>query len=405
MTAEPAHGCWRALALLSSGVVGAMTCWFSATAIMPQLILEWSLTPAQASWLTNSVQIGFVIGAIAASLVNLPDIMRLTRLIAASAILAGLANAVLLAEPGWSVAVIARFVTGMALAGVYPPAMKLMATWFIRGRGLAMGVLIGALTLGSSMPHLFRAISEGLDWRVVVLLSSLGAALSAIIFGILVQEGPYAFGRAVFDPRRAFAVFRERSLFLANLGYFGHMWELYAMWAWFLAFAAAAGQEGVIVFGSPSFFAFVVVASGAAGCVLGGILSDRIGRCVTTTGMMAVSGICTLLIGFAFDGPDWLLALIAVIWGVSIVGDSAQYSAAVTELADPRFVGTALTIQVSLGFALTVLTIWMMPHVAGFLGGWQWAFVVLFPGPLIGIWAMLRLRRLPEAARLAGGKG
>ncbi|MDP0928546.1 MFS transporter [Paracoccus onubensis] len=403
--ATPAQGRWWALVLLSSGVVGAMTCWFSATAIMPQLILEWSLTPAQAGWLTNSVQLGFVFGAIAASLVNLPDIMRLTRLIAISALLAGAANVILLAQPGWTAAVIARFVTGMALAGVYPPAMKLMATWFVHGRGLAMGVLIGAVTLGSSMPHLFRAVSDGLDWRVVMILSSAGAALSVIIFGMLVKEGPYAFGRAVFDPRRAFATFRERSLLLANLGYFGHMWELYAMWAWFLAFATAARQEGTASLGSPSFFAFLVVASGAIGCVLGGMLSDRIGRCLTTAGMMAISGTCALLIGFAFDGPAWLLALIAIIWGISIIGDSAQYSAAVTELSDPRFVGTALTIQVSVGFALTVFTIWMMPHVAAFLGGWQWAFVVLLPGPLVGIWAMLRLRRLPEAARLAGGKG
>lgn len=394
-----------ALALLSAGVVLSMTCWFSATAIIPELIRDWDLSAAQAGWLTNAVQLGFVLGAIASSLVNLPDIMRLTRLIAISAMVATLANAVLLVEPGWTVAIAARFITGVALAGIYPPAMKLMATWFIRGRGLAMGVLIGALTFGSSMPHLFRAVSDGLDWRIVVILSSLAAALSAVIFGIFLREGPHAFGRAVFNPGRALTAFRERGLFLANLGYFGHMWELYAMWAWFLAFTTAAAQDGLAMPFSPSFFAFLVVASGAIGAVLGGVLSDRIGRCLTTAGMMGVSATCAMLIGFAFNGPGWLLVLIAIIWGISIVGDSAQFSAAITELADPRFVGTALTMQVSIGFALTVVTIWIMPHAAAFLGGWQWAFIVLLPGPVVGAWAMLRLRRLPEAARLAGGLG
>ncbi|MDB6176486.1 MFS transporter [Paracoccus sp. Z330] len=399
-----ARGQWASLALICAGVVGAMTCWFSATAILPELIRDWSLSAGQAGWLTNAVQIGFVLGAMAASLVNLPDIMRLTRLIAISALLAAVSNAALLLEPGFTGAVTARFVTGVALAGLYPPAMKLMATWFVRGRGLAMGLLIGGLTLGSSMPHLFRALGGGLDWRIVVIASTLATVSSAFIFGCLVQEGPNAFGRATFNPREALAVLRNRPVFLANLGYFGHMWELYAMWAWFLAFATAASQSGVTPFGSPSLFVFVVVASGVAGSVLGGVLSDRIGRCLTTAGMMVVSGACALLIGFAFDGPVWLLALIAIVWGVSIIGDSAQFSAAVTELADSRFVGTALTLQVSIGFALTVLAIWLMPQVAALLGGWRWAFVILLPGPVIGAWAMMALRRAPEASLLASGR-
>lgn len=405
MTVPPAiAGQWTALALICAGVIGAMTCWFSATAIMPELIRDWSLTAAQAGWLTNAVQIGFVLGALAASLVNLPDIMRLTRLITISALLAAAANAVLLLQPGFPGAVAARFVTGVALAGMYPPAMKLMATWFLRGRGLAMGLLIGGLTLGSSMPHLFRALGSGLDWQVVVIASTLATITSALIFGLLVQEGPNAFGRATFNPREVVALLRNRPVFLANMGYFGHMWELYAMWAWFLAFASAADQAGTSPFGSPSMFAFVVVSSGVAGCVIGGLLSDRIGRCLTTAGMMALSGGCALLIGFAFDGPVWLLALIAIVWGISIIGDSAQFSAAVTELADSRFVGTALTLQVSIGFALTVFAIWLMSHVADLLGGWQWAFLVLLPGPVVGAWAMLTLRRMPEASRLAHGR-
>ena len=399
-----AAGRWRALAMICLGVVGVLTTWFSATAIVPELIVEWALTPTEAAWLTNAVQLGFVTGAVGASLFNLPDLVRMNRLMAAAAVVAAAANAVLLASPGIGAAIAARFVTGVALAGVYPPALKLMATWFVRGRGLALGFLIGALTLGSSMPHLIRALTAGVDWHGVVQATTAATLLSAALFASVVHEGPHGFGRATFDPRQCLAVVSSRPLLLANLGYFGHMWELYAMWAWMLAFATAA-EAGLtpFPFGSASMLSFVVVASGVLGCVLGGYLSDRIGRCLTTAGMMAVSGVCALAIGFAFDGPGWLLAAIAILWGISVVGDSAQFSAAVTELADQRFVGTALTLQLGIGFALTVGTIWLMPLVAAWIGGWRWAFVVLVPGPAVGAAAMLALRARPEAARLAHG--
>jgi len=403
-TTDPEAGRWLALITICAGVVGVLTTWFSATAALPDLVAAWSLSPGAAAWLTNAVQLGFVTGAIAASLVNLPDLVRVPKLIAAASVTAALANATLLLDPGFAVAVTARFVTGVALAGVYPPALKLMATWFIRGRGLAMGALVGALTIGSSMPHLFRALTGDLDWRGVIGASTFAALASALLFAGLVREGPFAFPRATFRPGQVLVAATSRPVLLANLGYFGHMWELYAMWAWILAFAAAAAP-GIDPFplGSPSFLSFVVVAAGAAGCLLGGVLSDRIGRCLTTAGMMAVSGACALIIGFAFDGPGWLLGTIAVIWGVSIIGDSAQFSAAVSELAEQHLVGTALTLQMGIGFALTVVTIWALPVLAAWLGSWQWSFLLLVPGPIIGIAAMLALRRLPEAARLAQG--
>ena len=402
--AVAAEGRWTALTLICIGVVGVLTTWFSATAIVPELIARWALTTSQAAWLTNAVQLGFVVGAVGASLVNLPDLVRMNRLMAISSAVAALANASLLLEPGPGWAIAARFVTGVALAGVYPPALKLMATWFVKGRGLALGFLIGALTLGSSMPHLFRAVTDGLDWRAVVMLTTATTLVGTLLFVLAVDEGPHGFGRATFDPRQSLKVFSSKPLFLANLGYFGHMWELYAMWAWVLAFASAAeaGLTG-FPFGSASMLSFVVVASGVIGCLLGGWLSDRIGRCLTTAGMMVVSGLCAALIGFAFDGPGWLLALVAIIWGISIIGDSAQFSAAVTELADSHFVGTALALQLGIGFALTAITIWLVPQMASWLGGWNWAFLVLVPGPIVGALAMMRLRSLPEAGRLSGG--
>lgn len=396
---------WQVLALLCLGVVLSMTTWFSATAVTPELVHAWSLSPAQAGWLTNGVQIGFVSGALLSSLVNLPDIVRLNRLMAASAVMAGLANAALLFEPGASVAIACRILTGMALAGVYPPAMKLTATWFLKGRGLALGAVIAALTAGSSLPHLIRALTQSLDWQAVVIASSTATLGGALVFLIFTREGPYPFSKAVFDPRQIGRVLRDRNLLLVNLGYFGHMWELYAMWAWLLVYLQAALATGTVSMGwAASALAFAAIAAGALGCILGGLLSDRFGRTATTSGMMIVSGTCTLLVGFAFDGPLWLLAPLVILWGITIIGDSAQFSAAVTELADPRFVGTALSLQMAAGFALTILAIWLLPHLATLLGGWQWTFLALAPGPFIGAAAMLRLRSRPAAAVLAGGR-
>lgn len=393
------------LALICLGVVGVLTTWFSATAIVPELVLHWGLSDGQAAWLTNAVQLGFVAGAVASSLVNLPDIIRMQRLMALSALVAAVANTLLLVVSDPWAAIWLRFVTGVALAGVYPPALKLMATWFVRGRGLALGFLIGALTLGSALPHLLRALTEGIAWQAVVIGTSALTLGSVVVFAFLLHEGPHAFGRATFDPRRSLQVFRSRPLWLANLGYFGHMWELYAMWVWILAFASAANASGLspIPFGSASMLSFVVVGSGAVGCILGGVISDRIGRCLTTAGLMVVSGTCAVLIGVFFDGPGWLFTLIAVIWGITVVGDSAQFSAAVTELADSKFVGTAVTLQMGIGFALTVVAIWAVPIFVELIGGWRWAFLLLVPGPMIGAWAMYTLRRMPEAERLAGG--
>lgn len=395
---------WPVLAILSVAIVLSLTTWFSATAITPELKREWHLSPFVLAWLTIGVQIGFVCGALAASLVNLPDIVRLNRLMALSALVAAAANLSLLMQHGPVGIVAARVVTGFALAGVYPPALKLVSTWFNRDRGLALGIVVGALTLGSSMPHLFRSLSAAVDWRFVVKMSTLATSIGAVLFFLFAREGPYPFARAVFNPRQAGAVFRDRNLLLANLGYFGHMWELYAMWAWLLVYVnASLAAQQVSAAGRASLLTFAAIATGALGCILGGILSDRIGRTATTAAMMIVSGSCALTIGLAFDGPPWLFITILIVWGISIVGDSAQFSATITELSDQRFVGTALSVQLGLGFALTVVAIWLLPLMADSLGSWRWAFLMLVPGPLIGAFAMLLLRRSPASARLANG--
>ncbi len=401
--AAPAGAPGRALALAGLAVVLSMTTWFSATAVVPELTRDWALGPSAAAWLTNGVQAGFVAGALVSSLLALADVWPLTRLMAGAALLAAAANAALLLEPGVTGAVAARFVTGAALAGVYPPAMKFIATWFLRGRGLAMGTLVGALTLGSALPHLVRAAGAGLDWRVVVAVTSLAALASAAIFATALREGPHAFARGRVDLRQVGAILRNRPAMLANLGYFGHMWELYAMWGWFLAYASAAAAAGGWDLNA-SLLAFAVVAMGAPGCVAAGWLADRIGRCATTAVALALSGSCALLAGVVFEASPGLFVALALLWGLTIVADSAQFSAAVTELSEPGQVGAALAFQMGVGFAITIFTIWLMPLVAEALGGWRWTFLVLAPGPLVGLAAMLALRARPEAVRLAGGR-
>ncbi|MEH6692001.1 MAG: MFS transporter [Pseudorhizobium pelagicum] len=401
----PTSARWRMLAILCGAVVLSFSTWFSANAIAPEVSRAWSLSPAAAGWLTNGVQIGFVIGALLASLFNLPDLVRMNRLMAASAGLAAVSNAALLLEPGPVMATLCRLATGFALAGVYPPALKLVSTWFITGRGLAFAAVIGAITAGSSLPHLFRGAVSGIDWQTVVILSSLAALVSMAGFLWFAREGPYPFGKALFDPRQIGRVLRDRNVALVNLGYLGHMWELYAMWAWLLAYLSAAYEQNAVGTATDaSLLTFAAVAAGVIGCFAGGVLSDRFGRTATTAGMMIASGTCALLIGFVFDGPQWLLVLVVIVWGITIIGDSAQFSAAVTELADRSYIGTALSLQMGMGFALTILMIWLMPHLAEWLGGWQWTFSILAVGPFIGATAMLVLRRRPEAERLANGR-
>lgn len=390
---------WAALLVTGCAVVLSLMTWFSATAVLPELTAHLGLTPPGAAWLTNAVQLGFAAGALGSSLLALGDIWPLTRFMAGSAILAGLANLLLLIDGGAALAVGARFLTGVALAGIYPPAMKFIATWFQQGRGFAMGTMVGALTLGSALPHLVRALGTGVPWQAVVLACTTGSFAAAVIFGWLLREGPHGFARASVDLSQIGQILRNRPVMLANAGYFGHMWELYAMWGWFLAYAASTGG----LTGGASALTFAVIAMGAPGCLAGGWLADRIGRCRTTALMMGISGLCALGIGAAYGGPAWLFALVALIWGFTVVADSAQFSAAVTELSDPRFVGASLAFQMGVGFAITIFVIWLTPLVAEAIGGWRWTFIILAPGPLLGALAMLRLYRHPASLNMAGG--
>ena len=401
---ELAKGRGRALALLSVTLVLSMTTWFSASAVIPQLRVAWHLSDTAAAWLTIAVQLGFVSGALVSALLNLSDVISPRHVILGGSIGAAVANALLTTSGSAVSGIPLRFATGFFLAGVYPPAFKLMATWFRKGRGTALGILAGALVTGNGMPHLVNGLG-GLDWRVVIYATSALTVIGGLIAEFVITEGPFPFPKAIFDPRQAGRVFANRGVRLASFGYFGHMWELFATYAWFLVFFSNhLVARGESVASTAAFITFGFFLVSGIGCWIGGILGDRWGRTRTTALMMSVSGSCCVLIGFLFAAPTWLVLLVSVVWGLTIVADSAQFSTMVTELAAQAYVGTALTLQLAVGFTLTVATIWLIPLLEEALG-WRWAFAFLAPGPALGVIAMLRLKSSAEAAQVAGGRG
>ena len=391
------------LALVAVCELLGMSAWFAANAAAPQLQEQWGLTAGQVGRLAAAVQLGFVAGTALFAALNLADVVSSRNIFSACALGAAAANAALLASPGYAGALGSRFLTGAFLAGVYPPALKMISTWFRSARGLALGTVVGALTVGKAMPWLVAAL-EPRDAARIIGASSAAALAAALLIFLLYRDGPHPFARRAFSWSLAGDALRDRKTRLAIGGYLGHMWELYAMWTWTPAFVAAslayrASQEGGPA--APSWLAgaiaFGAIAAGGLGCLWGGWQGDRIGRERTVIQALVASGLCCLAAGLVFGGPVWLIATLTWIWGFFVVADSAQFSGMVTEVAPSHCVGTALTLQISLGFLLTMVTIEAIPLIVEAVG-WRWAFPLLALGPIAGIEASRRLSRLRNVA-------
>lgn len=392
------------LAIVLLAQVAAMGVWFSSTTAVALIKRTQAIASGDEAMLTGAVQLGFVIGTVVSATLALPDRYDLRKIFAASALMAALTTGALAVLPPTGPLVIAlRLLTGVCMAGVYPVGIRLVATWAKADLGLLIGLLVAALTLGSASPHLIGGWQD-LDWRWVYLAAAMLAVASGVAIGFA-AIGPNIKRAARVDFSKVTQAWRNPAVRLANLGYLGHMWELYAMWAWLGLFLQyTLNLHGVADFHEKAeMLTFAVIAFGAVGAWAGGLLADRIGRTLVTIGAMATSATCAAVIGWLPGAPLAIVVGVAFVWGFSVIADSAQFSAAVAELADPTSVGTLLTAQTCAGFLLTLASIRLLPVISAHLG-WAGAMGMLAIGPALGCLAMWRLRQHPESRRMAGGK-
>ncbi len=387
----------RSIFLLLIAEVAALSLWFVSAAILPEMTREVDMSAIRQAALSSSVQAGFVLGALVSAIFGLADRFDPRRVFAASALAAGLMNAVLLiAEPGSAATIAARFMTGALMAGIYPVGMKIAVGWGQSDRGFLVGLLVGALTLGSAAPHLL-ALLGGADWRLTVAGASLAAGVGGVLC-LFTHLGPYHGTAPQFDPKVITKAWTNRRIRLAYAGYLGHMWELYAMWAW-IAVAAAASYSTTLEPQEADWLskvtAFAAISAGGVACALAGIVADRIGKADIAIAAMVVSGLAALATAATFGGPVWLTFVIIMIWGAGVVPDSAQFSALVADASPPEQAGSLMTFQTALGFALTFVTVQLTPVLATAIG-WPLVLALMALGPAFGIVAMMRLRAMPD---------
>ncbi|MCP2680258.1 MFS transporter [Maricaulaceae bacterium NA33B04] len=383
----------QSLAIIAVCQVLALSVWFAGAAALPALQVNFTLSPVLAAGLSSAVQVGFVVGALLSASFNLPDRFDPRAVFAFGAALAGLSSlAASLISPDTGLMIILRVLSGAALALVYPVGMKLAASWAKGDAGLLVGLLVGALTLGSAMPHLSAPIMASSSWQTPFLAS---AALALIAAGLifLARAGPAFPTGGTFKPGAAFTALNRRDIRNINLGYLGHMWELYAFWAWVGVFIVSWQVErGLDAEPGACGYTFAIIAIGAIGALAAGWLADRFGRMKIAGTALALGGLCALASPLVWTGPGWLLGGVLAIYGVAVIADSAQFSAAIAERAPTGLAGSLLTLQTALGFGLTVISVQLLPVWAEVIG-WQYALVPLAIGPALGLVALSRLRK------------
>jgi MFS family permease len=365
--------------------------WFAGNAVIGELQLALGLPDAALGWITSAVQLGFIAGTLGFAFFAVSDLAspRLVFLLCALAGAAANAASYALAQ-GLASLLVLRFATGFFLAGIYPVGMKIAAGWYRDDLGKALGFLVGALVLGTAFPHLLKGLGAALPAQQVMLGVSVLALAGGVAMIALVPDGPYLSRGGRFDPRALAAVFGTARFRASAFGYFGHMWELYAFWAFLpLLIAAHAAQLAVPL------WTFAIIAVGALGCMAGGLVSLRLGSARVAFAQLSASGICCLLSPLLFHAPTWLFLAFLLFWGIVVAGDSPQFSALNAAYAPRELVGSALTIANCIGFAITIGSIELLNAAAGYLGA-QWLFVLLAPGPVFGLAALLPLLRAPR---------
>lgn len=400
---------WFGVGLIAFAEVLTLSLWFSASVVYSPLQHLWHLNSFEVALLTSSVQLGFVLGAFLSSFIGIADRFNPRKIFVISAIVGAGANGLFVLSTFWQQGILLRILTGIAMVGVYPIAVKLIVQWSPKHRGLAIGVLIASLTLGSALPHLILFFGFSVSWQYVVLASSVLALVGAAIIGFVlpdrVNEASQIPSKISLNSFKK--VLSNKEAMLANYGYFGHMWELYGMWTWFPVFiyssyVASGHPTGALA--KAAIVSFVVIGiAGATGAIVAGYLADKVGRTIIASVSMAISGICCLVIGLSYESSSWIVISLAIVWGVSIIADSAQFSAAVSELSEPKYLGTAITFQTAIGFFITIISINLIAVAKGPMG-WQWVFTLLSIGPFIGVYAMLRLRSMDGSLKMANGR-
>lgn len=387
------HRPGRILPVIILSLFACGSLWFSTNAILGDLVTEWSIGKNATGYITSAVQFGFIIGTLIFSWFTLSDRYSPAKIFCLCSFAGALANSLILIVPGELIMlVVLRFLTGFFLAGIYPIGMKIASGWYRDGLGKALGFLVGALVLGTAFPHVLKATGYVLEWKVVLLTTSLLAITGGLAMYVCVPDGPFIEKSTVFNGRALVTLFKIKGFRSAACGYFGHMWELYTFWAFLPFFLMAYAQQHPEAGFNVPLWTFLVIGVGSLGCVAGGIISQNVGSALVATTQLAISGVCCLLSPAFISLPLFLFVSVMLIWGMTVAGDSPQYSAIIAHATPRHLVGSALTLVNCIGFFITIISIQLLDMLIAYIEI-ENLLLFLFPGPLLGVYSMQFLKR------------